>query len=74
VRTIVDIPEKDRGALDAMARRLGISRAELVRRAIERFLADVSRSRQEAFGIWKDRSEDGVTYQGRLRDEWHRDQ
>ncbi len=73
MRTIVDIPESDRGALDALARKLGISRAELVRRAIELYLRQKSTGPEEAFGLWQDRAEDGVAYQDRLRREWQDD-
>ena len=69
----MDIPERDRGALDALARKLGISRAELVRRAIELYLRQKCNGREEAFGLWQDRAEDGVAYQDRLRREWQDD-
>ena len=73
MRTIVDIPERERGALDALARRRGVSRAELVRQAIAAYLEQVQVGEDRVFGMWKDRSEDSIEYQRRIRDEWQRD-
>ena len=70
MRTIVDIPERERGRLDALARRCGLSRAELIRRAIAAYLEREQENVANAFGIWRDRVEDGIAYQERLREEW----
>ena len=73
MRTIIDIPEEQKDALDALAENQGVSRTELVRRAIARYLEEEEISSDASFGIWRDLREDGVDYQNRLRDEWGRE-
>ena len=71
MRTIIDIPEDDIDALKALCEAERISRAEAVRRAVRAYVAGKRANEQdEAFGLWKDRGEDGLAYQQRLRDEW----
>jgi Arc/MetJ-type ribon-helix-helix transcriptional regulator len=72
MRTIVDLPEKQVRGLDRLCDDQGISRAEAVRRAVADLLARrTGRGRTlRGFGVWKDRSLDGVSYQRRLRAEW----
>ena len=81
MRTLIDIPEKQLKALNAIGVARKISRAELVREAIEAFLHRNRPARESAFGIWKDKKvvlpgqgeplpEDGLAYQDRLRGEW----
>ena len=73
MRTIVDLPETDRESLDALSRRLGISRAEAVRRAISAYLRAHQPARDgELFGIWRKREEDALAYEDRIRAEWQR--
>ncbi len=73
VRTIIDLPNTQLEALDALCRREGISRAEAVRRAVA---AHVQQRRaaapDAAFGLWRDRGVDALAYQDRLRREWDR--
>ena len=71
MRTLVDIPDEDIEAIRGVTERLGISRAEFVRRAVSASLQPFRESDQmEAFGILAGKSEDGVQYQRRMRDEW----
>ena len=71
MRTIVDLPEKQIEALKQMSEASRSSRAELVRRAIDEFLAHhLPAQDDEAFGIWRERKTDGLDYQDRMRDEW----
>jgi hypothetical protein len=44
-----------------------------VRRAIREYVAREEPALDEAFGIWKERGEDAVEYQRRLRAEWERE-
>lgn len=70
MRFLADIPDDDIQWLDALATELGVSRAELVRRAVTAYRADVSGDAiDNAFGIWRDRDDvgDGLKYQRRLR-------
>ena len=73
MRTIVDLPDDDVKRLAALGKRGRVSRAELVRRAVREYLSrHAPPETDEAFGLWKDRGEDGLAYQRRLRDEWDR--
>ena len=73
MRTIIDLPESDRDALDTLSRRLGISRAEAVRQAISEYLkAHRPASDDELFGIWRKREEDSLAYEDQIRAEWQR--
>ena len=70
MRFLADIPDTDVEWLDMLANEQGISRAEVVRRAVAAYRADASGDAiDNAFGIWKGRSDsgDGLKYQRRLR-------
>ena len=72
MRALVDIPDDQIGALMDIARREGVSRAEVIRRAISTFTAAravAPDARTRAFGLWA-AGEDGLAYQRRLRAEW----
>jgi metal-responsive CopG/Arc/MetJ family transcriptional regulator len=70
MRTIVDIPTEQLQQLTEICRREDLSRAEAVRRAIAEFLEKQPRQPDNAFGLWKGRVADGLSYQQALRDEW----
>ena len=53
-RTIVDIPASQLTEIDSYCRRLGISRAEAVRRALEAYLERGADLRADGFGLWTD--------------------
>lgn len=71
MRTLVDIPDKDLKTLTHLSKVRRVSRSELVRTAVSRYLAaqgpDVL---TDAFGLWAKHAEDGLAYQQRMRDEW----
>jgi len=71
VRTLIDIPDKDFTLLKAIVKKLEISRAEFVRRAIVTALAPYRKTMShESFGLWASHPEDGLEYQERMREEW----
>jgi hypothetical protein len=71
LRTLVDIPLEDLELLNGVVKKLDISRAEFVRRAISTSLAPHRPNPEaEVFGLWKDRPVDGLEYQKRIREEW----
>jgi len=71
MRTIVDLPKEQIEALKALGERFDLPRAELVRRAVADYVArNLPLPDDAAFGLWKDRVEDGLRYQERLRSEW----
>lgn len=73
MRTIVDIPSKDIQALDILSEQEHVSRAAVIRKAIEAYLQTHAASDPKAaFGIWKKKPKDGLELQRRLRREWDR--
>jgi predicted transcriptional regulator len=73
MRTVVDLPDEQIEPLKALAEQMRLSRAELVRRAVADYLRRHRLAADDAaFSLWRDRGEDGVAYQERLRSEWDR--
>jgi hypothetical protein len=70
MRTLVDIPERQLKALTAICEAEKVSRAEVVRQAIAAYLEKKKPGGVDAFGLWKDRKVDGLTYQEQVRSEW----
>ena len=71
MRTLVDIPAEDLDLVNGVAKKLDISRAEFVRRAISSYLEPHRTDPTAgAFGIWRDRPVDGLDYQDGMRGEW----
>lgn len=80
MRTIVDIPEGDVKALDLLGKKTNLSRAELVRQAVARYL-DAENQTQKGnldkyFGLFRDDSTafngmDGMAWQKTMRAEWN---
>ena len=75
MRVAVDISEDQLAELTALAKREGVSRASLVRRAVADLLAlkrkaSANDAIAAAFGLRADMEEDGLAYQERLRSEW----
>ena len=71
MRTIVDLPEEQLRALAELCRREKISRAEAVRRAVAEYASrHAAGDAEKAFGLWRGRRIDGLSYERRLRREW----
>ncbi|TGN08361.1 ribbon-helix-helix protein, CopG family [Leptospira ilyithenensis] len=71
MRTILEIPEEKISILDEISKEENVSRAELIRKAIDHYLLDFPRIRREAsFGIWKSQNLDSLQYERSIRDEW----
>lgn len=71
MQTLVDSPGNDLERLDEICRRQQWSREKALRQAIAEYVArHHSCAAGEAFGLWRDRAEDGLAYQQRLRAEW----
>ena len=51
-RTIIDIPAPLLHAADELCQRLGVSRAEVVRRALRDFLKQNETESADGFGLW----------------------
>ena len=71
MRTIIDIPEEVVAILDEVGIRTKRSRASLIRDAVSAYLKEVQCEQSKAaFGIWKSREVDGMTYQNKARGDW----
>jgi len=71
MRALVDMNDAQVEALDAIAGRLRQSRAALIREAIDDYLARHNREQvEDGFGLWGQRTVDGLAYQEEARREW----
>ena len=78
MRTLITLEDRQVEKLDAIARRRGTSRAQLVREAVDRYVrADEGSEADNDFsrfaGLWKGRTDipnDGLEYQLEIRKEW----
>jgi predicted transcriptional regulator len=77
-RILADLPEDDIKWLDRIAEEQGKSRAAVLREAVSAYRAETPSSGKDwldqAFGIWKDRTDigDSVEWQRRERASWTR--
>ena len=69
MRMTISLPDEQAERLKALCRDEGISRAEAVRRAVDRYL-EAQRQREDVFGMWRDRGIEGLVQERRLRKEW----
>ena len=71
MRTIVDIPDEQLGALARLCEKQEISRAEAVRRAVDQLIKE-SKSEQKdvGFGTWKHKKIESRRFVEKLRNEW----
>jgi hypothetical protein len=70
MRTLVDIPDRQIKDLTAICEAENVSRAEAIRQAISAYLEKKKPGAVDAFGLWKGRVVDGLTYQEQVRSEW----
>ena len=71
MRTIIELPETQLERMRPVLKQEGISRAELIRRAVNEYLKHYpEESDDTAFGVRADRAKDGLDYQEELRSEW----
>ncbi len=80
MRTIVDIPQEHIQALDVIAQKKDVSRAELMRRAVRLYLSEDKQKKSDDsldkyYGFLKNSPEafnglKGMDYQNKMRGEW----
>jgi predicted transcriptional regulator len=71
MRTLVDIPDRQLKALTRLSKAKKRSRAAIIRDAVSAYLEREHRTGKDAaFGLWGDRTADGLEYQRKLRAEW----
>jgi metal-responsive CopG/Arc/MetJ family transcriptional regulator len=70
-RTIIDIPEEQVAELDQLRAKRHVSRATLIREAIASYLTTHHAGlADEAFGIWRDKPVEALSYERKHRSEW----
>lgn len=72
---LIELPDAQAQSLQRYCRQTHISEAEALRQALTQFLplpAGAKRRLRDhrGFGYWRERQQDGLAYQYRLRDEW----
>ena len=68
MRTIIDLPAGSVTRLDQLSAQEHVSRAELVRRAVDHYLAEYQiLDVDAAFGLWADPHLDALAYEDELR-------
>lgn len=71
MRTLVDIPDRQLKALTRLSKSRKRSRAAIIREAVSDYLEkERPAEKHEAFGLWGNRTVDGLGYQRKLREEW----
>jgi len=77
MRTLIDIPDQQIQELAAIGAARKISRAQLVREALDAFIQRHRPTRDSAFGLWRDHPSpesdiprDGLAYPEHIRSEW----
>ncbi len=71
MRTIIDLPQEQLGALARLCEVEKISRAEAIRRAVDRLLKDsLVEEKNIGFGLWRNKGITARVYVDNLRDEW----
>jgi metal-responsive CopG/Arc/MetJ family transcriptional regulator len=71
MRTIVDLPKEQLGALARLCEQHKISRAEAVRRAVDRLIKESAPEQKDfGFGIWKHKRITSRKFVEKLRSEW----
>ena len=75
MRTIIDLQDKQIAALKELSEQTQLSRAELIRRAVNDYLAkNKNKPADDVFGLWKNRNLDALEHQNKLRQEWNSDE
>ncbi|AXJ96099.1 MULTISPECIES: CopG family transcriptional regulator [unclassified Sphingomonas] len=73
MRTLIDLPDRDIERLDALARQRKVSRASLIRQAVERHLNDNDANGwiRRGAGYWRNRDDigDPIEYQRVMRED-----
>ena len=71
MRTIIDLPKQQLNALPRLCEAQKISRAEAIRRAVDRLLKDDLSGTEDAwFGMWRHKSMNARAYLETVRNEW----
>ena len=67
----MDLPDEQLGALARLCEKQKISRAEAVRRAVDRLIKESKTDQKDVgFGIWKHKNMESRKFVEKLRNEW----
>lgn len=70
-RILLDLSDGVIQQLDDLKQQRNLPRAELLREAVEQYLARQSQAAiGNALGLWEGCAEDGIAYERKLREEW----
>ena len=69
MQTEVELTEEEAQRLTEVGKKRNLSLEQVVALAISQYVEQET-ALDQAFGLWKDRSEDGLAYQEGLRAEW----
>lgn len=69
MRIEIDLPPAQITSLAKLAKSWNMSRAQLIRRAIAKYLEDNKAKPVNAFGLWKGREIDALKWQEQMRSE-----
>lgn len=73
MRTIIDLSEEQLKALSSLCEKEQISRAEVIRQAVDKLIEEKQLNRiDHSFGIWKHRKGDARKYIDKIRAEWEK--
>ena len=71
MRALVDLDQEQVRKLDVMAKAQRRSRAALIRDAVAGYVEKSARATaDDAFGLWRGKSTDGLAFQEKARSEW----
>ncbi len=75
MRILVDVSHGQVSALNALAKRTGKARAEVIREALDKHVVENQSPISEFYGLWAGHAEtqDAQAYQDKLRSEWDRE-
>ncbi|HEY3985125.1 MULTISPECIES: CopG family transcriptional regulator [unclassified Cedecea] len=69
-RILLDLSDEAIRQLDGLKQKRNLPRAELLREAVDQYLARQQSDIKDAFGLWGESTPDGLEYERKLREEW----
>ncbi len=75
MRTIIDISDSQVRFLNQLSNDRKTSKASIIRTALNNYIDQYDKNKKSyeiAFGIWKNKNIDGLSYQRDLREEWNK--
>lgn len=71
MKILLNLEDNIAAELESLSKSMGVSRMFSIKEAVSEYISKhKSKNKDAAFGLWKDRKIDGLSYQRKLRDEW----